>query len=237
MHDASEPGHGVSPSGFPAPALGLAELQEILDRLAALDGAGSAEAEQLDHLALLERLKAALAAAQARVTMALVQTRTRREAASGVAANRRCQGLAAEIALARRMSPHRGARELGLATVLVREMPRTLAGLTRGAIPEWRATLVVRETAVLSREHRAQVDQELADRLPDLGDRAAAAEARRIGYRLDPGSALRRVRGASSDRHVSLRPAPDTMTYLTGFLPVAQGVACLASLRQHADSR
>ena len=119
---------------------------------------------------------------------------------------------------------------------LVHEMPRTLNALTRGEVSEWRATLVVRETAVLSREHRAQVDEELADRLSDLGDRAAAAEARRIGYRLDPGSALRRSRGANSDRNVSLRPAPDTMTYLSGFLPVAQGVACWASLRRHADS-
>ena len=71
--------------------------------------------------------------------------------------------------------------------------------------------LVVAETAVLSREHRAQVDTELGKRLAGLGDRAAAAEARKIGYRLDPGSALRRTRGASSDRSVSLRPAPDTL--------------------------
>jgi hypothetical protein len=96
--------------------------------------------------------------------------------------------------------------------------------------------LAVAETAVLSREHRAQVDAELGKRLAGLGDRSAAAEARKIGYRLDPGSALRRTRGASSDRSVSLRPAPDTMSYLTGFLPVAQGVACKAALMRHADS-
>ena len=108
--------------------------------------------------------------------------------------------------------------------------------MTRGEISEWRATLMVRETAELSREHRSRVDEELGGRLRDLGDRAAAAEARKIGYRLDPGSALRRTRGATADRYVSLRPAPDTMSYLTGFLPVAQGVACLAALRQHADS-
>lgn len=99
-----------------------------------------------------------------------------------------------------------------------------------------RATLLVRETAILSAELRGRVDQELSGRLATLGDRAAAAAARSIGYRLDPGSALRRTRGAEKDRYVSVRPAPDTMSYLTGFLPVAQGVACRAALSKYADS-
>jgi hypothetical protein len=116
-------------------------------------------------------------------------------------------------------------------------MPHTLAALTRGEISEWRATLIVRETATLTREHRRQVDSELAGRLAGAGDKWVGDEARRIGYRLDPGSAIRRVRGAVADRRVGLRPAPDTMTYLTGFLPVAQGVACRASLEKEADAR
>jgi hypothetical protein len=36
---------------------------------------------------------------------------------------------------------------------------------------------------------------------------------------------------------VSIRPAPDTMTYLTALLPVAQGVAAYAALQRCADSR
>ena len=35
---------------------------------------------------------------------------------------------------------------------------------------------------------------------------------------------------------MSLRPAPDTMTYLTALLPVAQGVAVHAALTRHADT-
>jgi Domain of unknown function (DUF222)/HNH endonuclease len=212
------------------------DLRDLLTQLAAVNGADADESALIDHLCVLEELKGAVAAAQARVTVALVNARTRRDAARGIPADRRCQGLASEIALAKRQSPHRGARDLGLAKALVHEMPHTLGALTRGEISEWRATLVVRETAVLSREHRRQVDEELASRLPGLGDRAAAAEARRIGYRLEPGSALRRTRGANADRYVSIRPAPDTMSYLTGFLPVAQGVACQAALIKHADS-
>ena len=218
------------------PPFTLRELESVLERLAALDGAGATEAEQIDYIAVLERLKGAAAAAQARVTDHLAVARAAREAARGVPAAKRCQGLAAEVALARRCSPHRGAQALGFARAVVREMPGTHEQLSRGEISEWRATLVVRETAVLSAEHRAQVDAELAGRLAQLGDREAAAKARGIGYRLDPGSALRRTRGARSDRHVSLRPAPDTMSYLSAFLPVEQGVACLAALRHAADT-
>ena len=167
----------------------------------------------------------------------LAAARTAREAERGVPAAKRCQGLAAEIALARRSSPHpRRSRASAWPGRSSARCPHTLDLLTRGEISEWRATLVVRETAVLSAEHRAQVDAELAGKLAHLGDREAAAKARAIGYRLDPGSAIRRTRGARSDRHVSLRPAPDTMSYLTAFLPVEQGVACLAALQHAADT-
>jgi hypothetical protein len=45
------------------------------------------------------------------------------------------------------------------------------------------------------------------------------------------------MRGAQKDRRVSLRPAPETMSRLTGFLPVAQGVAAYAALCRAADSK
>jgi hypothetical protein len=226
-------------SGAPlkaAPSLG--ELRDALARLAAHDGAGLSEAELVDHLRAMEQLKSGLAAAQARVTGRLAATRAAAEAVTGVPADQRCRGLGHEVGLARQESPVRGRQHLGLALVLVHEMPETLAALTRGEITEWRATLIARETATLSRAHRAQVDTELAehaDQLTTAGDRKVAALARKIGYRLDPGSAIRRVRGAHTDRRVSIRPAPDTMAYLTGFLPVAHGVACKAALAHEAD--
>ena len=226
----------LTSASAPSEAPTLADLQCALGRLAALDGAGATEAQQIEYISLLEKVKGAVAAAQIRVTENLSKARSASEAERGVPAAKRCQGLAAEIALARHTSPHRGKRDLGLAQTLVREMPHTHDLLTRGEISEWRATLVVRETAVLSLEHRQQVDAELAEQLPHLGDREAAAKARAIGYRVDPGSAIRRTRGARSDRNVSLRPAPDTMSYLTAFLPVEQGVICLAAMRHAADT-
>lgn len=94
---------------------------------------------------------------------------------------------------------------------------------------------------VLTAAHRTEVDRQLAPHLADpdcsgWGVRRLGSEARRIGYRLDPGSAVRRTRKAEADRRVSLRPAPDAMTYLTALLPVAQGVACYAALSHAADA-
>lgn len=213
----------------------LEELRDVLARLAGHDGGGLSEAELVDQLTAMEQLKGGLAAAQARLTSTLAAKRSAAEAARGVPPDQRCRGLGHEVGLARQESPVRGRQHLGLALVLVHELPHTLVALTRGEITEWKATLVARETAVLSRTHRALVDAELARTLTTAGDRKVAASARAIGYRLDPGSAIRRVRGAHADRRVAIRPAPDTMAYLTGFLPVAHGVACYTALRREAD--
>jgi hypothetical protein len=218
-------------------APGIDELRGALDGLAAHDGVGLGESELIDHLTAMEQLKSGLAAAQARVTATLAARRSQCEGAQGVPADQRCRGLGNEIGFARQESPVRGRQHFGLALVLVHEMPHTLAALTQGTITEWAATQIARETAVLSRAHRGQVDAELADQLAGAGDRRIGKLARAIAYRLDPASAVRRVRDAEADRRVGLRPAPDTMCNLTAVLPVAQGVACHAALKKEADSR
>ncbi len=45
-----------------------------------------------------------------------------------------------------------------------------------------------------------------------------------------------RARTAETERRVTLRPAPDTMSRLTGTLPAAQGVAAWAALSRAADA-
>ena len=210
------------------------ELAEFLERLGAATPAAS-DGERIDQIRALEALKSAAAAAQARASVDFDDSQRADQASQGVPPGVRGHGVASQIALARRDSPVRGSRHLGLAKALVREMPHTLTALSSGEISEWRATIMVRETAVLDPAHRAQVDAALSGRLGSLGDRGVEREARKLAYRLDPGSALRRSRGANADRKVTIRPAPDTMAYLTGFLPVAQGVAVHASLSKHAD--
>jgi hypothetical protein len=197
------------------------------------------EAALVDRIALLERVKAAAAAGQARAAAALDTARRAREAEAGVPAAKRGRGLASEVALARRDSPNCGGKHLGLAKALVFEMPHTLRALEQGRLSEWRATLIVRESACLSVEHRRQLDAELCadlSRLDGKGDKAIEAAAKSIAYRLDPQAVVDRATRAPSERRVTCRPAPDTMVYLTALLPVAKGVAVYAALKHAADT-
>jgi hypothetical protein len=196
-------------------------------------------ARLIDEIRTLEDRKSALAARQARLSVAFDQLQRREQADVGIPADRLGAGIGAQIALARRESPAKGNRLLGLAKALVIEMPHTLAALESGQLNEWRATLLVRETACLSSADRCSVDEELAPdagTLTGVGDRALVAAARTAAYRRDPRSVTQRAAHAATERHVSLRPAPDTMTYLTALLPVTAGVAVHAALTRHADS-
>lgn len=205
-------------------------------------GTPLADAERIDRLSALEDLKAAASAAQALLAADLDTSRRAAEESRGVPASEQGRGVSAEVALARRESPHAGGRLLGLAKALVREMPHTWVALRSGAISEWRATLLVRETACLTRDDRSAVDRELAGtpeaaaHLGRLGTRGIVAAARKVAYRLDAHAVVDRSARAADDRFVSLRPAPDCMAVLTTMVPVAQGVAAYAALKAEADS-
>jgi hypothetical protein len=219
-----------------APANAVRPLLDILEDLAGLTSRELDDAERIEQIALLERIKSAASAAQAVTTRDFDASQRAMAAERGVPAPQQGQGVAEQVGLARRESPFMGARHVGLAKALVDEMPHTLAALVSGRTSEWRATVMVRETAALNVEDRAAVDAEVGPRLGALGDRAVANEARKVGYRLDPQSLVRRIARAEADRCVTIRPAPDCMTYVTALLPVARGVAVYAALRRHADS-
>ncbi|MDP9937677.1 hypothetical protein J2T11_004053 [Paenarthrobacter nicotinovorans] len=201
--------------------------------------ASTVSADLIEQLRVLEEMKSAICGLQARVAVAFDLAQRAEQAETGIPASERGKGVGAQVALARRESPNRGSRLLGLAKALVMEMPRTLAALNSGQLNEWRATLLVKETACLSVEDRAAVDEELAaddGTFEGKGDKAVIAAAKAAAYRRDPRSVVGRASRAASERTVSLRPAPDTMTYLTALLPVAQGVAVYAALNRAADS-
>jgi hypothetical protein len=213
-------------------------IQDLIGQVRGLR-VSSDGARLVDQLRGLEELKAAIGAAQARVAVAFDVAQRREQAEAGIPVAGQGQGVAAQVALARGESPSRGGRLLGLAKALVVEMPRTLAALDAGRLSEWRATLVVRETACLSVADRCAVDEELAadtGTFAGAGDRAVVAAARAAAYRRDPRSVTQRAAHAAGERCVSLRPAPDTMARLTALLPVAEGVAAYAALSSHADT-
>lgn len=214
------------------------QAQALGDRLARFDGRGDAARDLVALIAALEDLKCRAEGAQVMASAALDRVQRDEQSVAEVPAAQQGKGLGLQVALARRESHHRGRQHLGLATVLTNEMPCTLQALRAGRISEWRATLVARETACLSREHRGQVDRLLGDgdALHRASDRGLVGELRRMTYRLDAESVVSRRRRAESDRGVWLRPAPDTMTYLTALLPVVEGVGVYAALTRAADT-
>ncbi|WP_144674520.1 HNH endonuclease signature motif containing protein [Arthrobacter sp. U41] len=212
----------------------MRELDETSLNGAELDGASL-----IAEIRGLEDEKSALAARQARLTVAFDLLQRREQADAGMPAAELGAGVGAQIALARRESPAKGGRLLGLAKALVTEMPHALAALEAGQLNEWRATQFVKETACLSAEDRTAVDEELAadtGTFDGAGDRQIIAAARAAAYRRDPRTVTQRAAHAATDRTVTLRPAPDTMCYVTALLPVSAGVAVHAALTRHADS-
>ena len=225
---------GVGATPYPAAVPSIGDVLNLLARVPVpADGAG-----MIEQIRGLEDLKSLAGARQADTAVAFDLSQRREQAAAGVPADERGAGVAAQIALARRESPARGSRLLGLAKTLT-GMPHTFQAFRTGLLSEWRATLIVKDTICLSTEDRAGVDEELAadtGALNGLGDRAIIAAVRAAAYRRDPASVAKRASRAMGERCVSLRPAPDTMTYLTALLPAAQGVAAYAALCRDADT-
>ena len=161
------------------------DLRSVVCALGELD-AEQSDAALVDQIRLLEEVKSAAAAAQARATAAFVASQRAAQAAAGIEAARVGRGIAAQVALAKRCSPALAQRYVGWAAVLTRELPATYAALRAGTISEWRAMVVARETAWLSREDRATADRDIGPRLEKLGDRAVESAVKKSAYRLDP---------------------------------------------------
>jgi hypothetical protein len=199
------------------------------DLLDSLDVAVLDDVARVDLIRELEELKCAAEAMQAELAATLGC------GADGPDA----RGVAGQVALARRESPHRGRQHLSLARVLP-ELPYTRAAFRAGRISEWRAMVIARETACLSLEDRRAVDRTIAGdpvALERYSDRALYGELRKLAARLDAAAVAARRRRAESERRVTLRPAPDTMAYLTVLLPVAQAVGCWVALKAGADAQ
>ncbi|UPK74185.1 HNH endonuclease [Nocardioidaceae bacterium SCSIO 66511] len=214
---------------------GVAALHELLTAVTSLPYADS-DTARIDRIALLEKARGALAAAQALEMVEFEESQIATQREAGVAERNVGRGVADQVALARGLSPARGSRELSWVRALVKQLPETRRLLAAGKISEVTARAMVTETAELRVEDRRRVDSDLAPDLPAMVEREARAAARKAAYALDPEAATRRARKARKDRRVSIRPAPDTMTLVTGLLPVEQGVAAWASLKQAAAS-
>ncbi|MCE5288091.1 MAG: 13E12 repeat family protein [Nocardiaceae bacterium] len=216
----------------------MIELDELIawlrDRSQDVD-----EATRIDRTALYERVKNALSAAQAVEAAALDAAVRVRHAARGMRRDKQGQGVGMEIALARRESPRRGNIHLGLAKALVAEMPHTLERMREGVLTEYRATILVRETGFLTREDRARIDHLICGDpagFEGWSDKQFEREVKKLAYALEPEAVVKRHARAVSERHVSVRPAPDAMAYVTALVPMPQAVTIKACLKRDADA-
>ncbi|MEU2002190.1 HNH endonuclease [Rhodococcus sp. NPDC019627] len=205
-------------------------------RLASADGDAGLGIDLLDAI---ETMKSVGCAVQAVITDDVATSIRQDREARQLPRSEWDRGIASQITLARRESPNRGGRHLGFARALVHEMPHTLDLLRSGRMNEWRATLLVRETACLSAHDRGIVDRRLCTDpgiLDGVGDRGLVARAKALAVELDAAAVLRRHRKAISERRVTTRPAPDSMAYLSVLMPVEQVVCLQATLGRDADS-
>jgi uncharacterized protein DUF222 len=217
----------------------LARLGELAD--AAVDDPAVAAAVRIDRIAVLEKMRAALAATQHTEMVAFARARVDEQgelvAAGRLDPEKLGRGIADEIALAAHVSAWQGSRRLSVARTLSADLPNIRALLASGRISEKLAETVVAQTTHLDADQRRLVDKQLAEAgLEAMGFRQAEATVKRVAYETDRAGYTRRGRKAREDRRVTLRPAPDTMAVLSALLPVEQGVACLAALRKQADS-
>lgn len=147
------------------------------------------------------------------------------------------QGIAEQIGLATGTSGWHGARKLTVARDLIQELPQTFELLAAGRVSEHVAQLVLTETSHLDPDVRRAVDGQLVTQhVDELGTKQAAGLARKLAQAADPQGAVKRARYARGERHVTLRPAPDTMTWFGALLPVEDGVRAFAALTRQTDT-
>lgn len=216
----------------------LTGLADSVDACRSLrDDAGVSDAMRIDRIARLEKIKAAAAALQVAESVRFAQSQAEEQLAAEVHPDKIGRGIADQLGLACKVSGFEGARRLGEARVLWFELPETYRLLIAGQISEHVASLVVTETRHLDAETKCDVDAKIvAAGIAQMGPRSAAACARKHAYEADPHGYVRRGRTERKHRRVGLRAAPDTMSFLSGYLPAEQGVACLKALRERTDA-
>jgi hypothetical protein len=209
-------------------------LAEFADAVA--DNHPVLDADRIDRIARLEKLRAATAALQAAESVRFAQSQVAEQLGANVHPDAIGRGIAEQIGLACHISPATAARRLNTARALWFELPDTYGQLTSGMLSERVAEAVVAETRHLEPDLRRKVDTRLqAAGIARMGFKTASACVRKTAYEADRAGYLQRGRTERQHRRVGVRPAPDTMAILTGYLPVEQGVACYAALRRHAD--
>ncbi|WP_149204022.1 HNH endonuclease signature motif containing protein [Actinotalea subterranea] len=188
--------------------------------LSSLDLAAIDDVALVEVVAAWERIASWVAAAQATGVAELV-----RRAAGGAGDEFVADELAARLATSRRSA----ANTVALAVALD-EAPEVHDALAAGRVDVRKARVLTEDLSHLPRTQQVAIRAAL---LPDAAARTAPQlrlAARRAELVLDPDAAARRSERAAARRCVSLTPAPDSMAWLTAYLPAVDATTVLTAV-------
>jgi Domain of unknown function (DUF222) len=190
------------------------------------------DTDPVDQITYWENLKNAAAAAQHDAILTFAHDRAQIELDTGLVKPEHVErSLAAQVGYACRVSLSEGRKRLLTARDLHTGHHHIHALHTAGLLSQYQVATLTRATRHLDPHERAHVDQQLAEQhVEHLGVRRMADLARKLAAEIAPEKFQARARAARKSRHVSLRPAPDGMAYLSALLPAEQGIACIGAL-------
>ncbi|WP_229054684.1 HNH endonuclease signature motif containing protein [Aeromicrobium sp. Leaf350] len=208
--------------------------------LAAVAGTDFAMAEpidvmggrRIDAIAALERLVRAAQALQAEQTAALLADR---RSVTPFGMGDPFLSVAAEVAMARGMSPSSGIGLLNVALGL-RPMVNVRTALTNGVINEATMRAIVRESDTLDPAAAGDLDAAIAEHLPGLTPRRAAELTRSLVVTIDMEAAVEREKQERKNQYVTYVGEAHGMGTLIARGPAEQLLLIRDSLAKHADT-
>ncbi|WP_226350572.1 HNH endonuclease signature motif containing protein [Pseudonocardia sp. ICBG601] len=222
---------GVPGGGFPSGDLTL--LRFLVEQALSADTCAWSESELVDQIQEIEALQASLAALQSTRIRAFARSHVENGPAD-LDPEKLHRSVVAQIQLACRVSTAEArtraanARDLHSGLDWIRGLHRA------GELSAAKVSAIAVECRDLNTTQRARVDSRLAAvrDLTRYGIGRLRAMTRRLVAEIAPDRFRARVHAAKAERRVTLRPAPDAMSYLTAYVPVEQGAACLAALQK-----
>ncbi|MFE7202337.1 DUF222 domain-containing protein [Pseudonocardia alni] len=229
------PAHATGAPGDGFPSGDLTLLRFHVDHALAADTSTLSDTELIDQIQEIETLRASLAAlqtdrirafAQAHVDSHRVDDRTD--------VDKLHRSVVAQIQLACRVSTAEARTRVADARDLHAGLDDVRRLHEAGQLSAAKITAIAVECRDLDTIQRAQIDARLATNrdLTRYGIGRLRAMTRRLVAEIAPERFRARVHAAKAERRVTLRPAPDAMSYLTAYVPVEQGAACLAALQK-----
>lgn len=214
---------------------GVAALE--LDQ-ASTDPAGLSDAELIEAVVGFDRIESWAAARQARL---LAEFARRRPPDSWQARRSerpsRCSEFAPdEVGLALRLSRPAAANRLAVATIVVEELPATLAGWEAGRLDGSKVRAICDTADQLPPETWPRLEARVLGRAPEQTLALLRRSLARAVLALDPQGAQRRHQDQHRDRRVVMTPEPDGMASLWALLTAPDATAITTHLGELARS-